>query len=280
MISFQHASATDTGRKRKENEDCVWSQVLSSPGAPPVGLFVVCDGMGGHMGGKFASYWAVEAVKHEFGDLFFTKDPRATLVLSKKDIEAAKRGTYNPPQPAEVDLEDLLHSAISKANSVVYDYARHKPKQAANAGTTIATMAVRGEQAVIANVGDSRVYLLRDHSLRQITHDHSLVANMVAEGQILPDEVFTHPQRNMIYRFLGQKGDVMADIFRERLQPGDQVLLCSDGLWEMIRSEQRMLDLIEKETDLQSACQRLVEEANQAGGTDNISVILVRITKG
>lgn len=280
MISVQHASLTDTGQKREENEDCLWSQALSFPGLPPFGLFVVCDGMGGHLGGKFASYWAVEAVKHEFGDLFSAKDPRATLVLTKQDIEAVKQGTYTPPQPVEVDLESLMHSAISKANKVVYDYAKHKPKQAANAGTTIAMMAVRGEQAVIANIGDSRVYLLRDRILRQITQDHSLVASMVAEGHILPEEIFTHPQRNMIYRFLGQKGDVKADIFRERLRPGDQVLLCSDGLWEMIRSEERMQALIEKETDLQAACQKLVGSANQAGGEDNISVILVRITGG
>jgi protein phosphatase len=232
------------------------------------------------MGGKFASYWAVEAVKLEFGELFSAKDPRATLVLTKQDIEAVKRGTYTPPQPADVDLESLIHSAISKANSVVYDYAKHKPRQAANAGTTIAMMAVRGEQAVIANIGDSRVYLLRDHIMRQITIDHSLVASMVAEGHISPDEIFTHPQRNMIYRFLGQKGDVKADIFRERLKPGDQVLLCSDGLWEMVRSDGRMQALFEKEADLQSACQNLVEAANQAGGEDNISVILVRVTGG
>jgi serine/threonine protein phosphatase PrpC len=159
----------------------------------------------------------------------------------------------------------------------VYEYACHKPNQAANAGTTITMLAVRGHQAVISNVGDSRAYLLRDHELVQITHDHSLVANLVAEGQLLPEEIYTHPQRNMIYRFLGQKGPAHIDIFRETLQPGDFFLLCSDGLWEMVRSKRRMLNLIEKAADPLSACEKLVHEANDAGGEDNISVVVVQV---
>jgi serine/threonine protein phosphatase PrpC len=244
---------------------------------PPVGLFMVCDGMGGHMGGKYASYWAVETVKLEFGDLFSTKDPRATVVLSEADIEAVRQGTFVSPVPADVDLESLTQAAIQKANSVVYDYACHKPNQAANAGTTITMLAVRGNQAVISNVGDSRAYLLRDHELVQITHDHSLVANLVAEGQILPEEIYTHPQRNMIYRFLGQKGPAHIDIFHETLQPGDFILLCSDGFWEMVRSTRRKITSIEKAADPQSACEKLVNAANEAGGEDNISVVVVQV---
>jgi protein phosphatase len=238
---------------------------------------MVCDGMGGHMGGKFASYWAVETIKLEFSDLFSTKDPRATVVLSEADIEAVKRGTFVSPVPVEVDLESLTQSAIQKANNVVYEYACHKPNQAANAGTTITMLVVRGNQAVISNVGDSRAYLLRDHELAQITHDHSLVANLVAEGQIMPEDIYTHPQRNMIYRFLGQKGPAHIDIFRETLKPGDYFLLCSDGLWEMIRSTRRMMALIEKAADPQKACKKLVEAANEAGGEDNISVVVVQV---
>lgn len=277
MVSLIAACMTDTGRIREENEDCVWSQVVTALNRPPVGLFMVCDGMGGHMGGKFASYWAMETVKLEFSDLFSTKDPRATVVLSEADIEAVRKGTFVSPSPVELDLESLTQSAIQKANNVVYEYACHKPNQAANAGTTITMVALRGNQAVISNVGDSRAYLLRDHEMVQITHDHSLVANLVAEGQIMPDEIYSHPQRNMIYRFLGQKGLAQIDIFRETLQSGDFYLLCSDGLWEMVRSTRRMVSILEKATDPQSACQTLVDAANEAGGEDNISVVVVQV---
>jgi len=277
MLSLNAACMTDAGRIREENEDCVWSQVFTALNQPPVGLFMVCDGMGGHMGGKFASYWAVETVKLEFSDLFSTKDPRATVVLSEADIEAVRQGTFVSPTGVEVDLESLIVTSIQKANSVVYEYACHKPNQAANAGTTITMLAVRGDQAVFSNVGDSRAYLLRNHEMVQITRDHSLVANLVAEGQILPDEIYTHPQRNMIYRFLGQKGPAHVDIFDETLKPGDFILLCSDGLWEMVRSSRRMMKFIQEAADPQSACQKLVEAANKAGGEDNISVVVIQV---
>ena len=277
MVSLNAACMTDAGRIREENEDCVWSQVFTALNQPPAGLFLVCDGMGGHMGGKFASYWAVETVKLEFSELFSTKDPRATVVLSEADIEAVRQGTFVSPVPVEADLESLAVSSIQKANSVVYEYACHKPNQAANAGTTITMLAVRGDQAVFSNVGDSRAYLLRNHEMVQITRDHSLVANLVTEGQIMPDEIYTHPQRNMIYRFLGQKGPAQVDIFHETLQPGDFVLLCSDGLWEMVRSSRRMMKFIQEADDPQSACQKLVEAANKAGGEDNISVVVIQV---
>jgi serine/threonine protein phosphatase PrpC len=136
---------------------------------------------------------------------------------------------------------------------------------------------VRNDQAVFANVGDSRTYLLRDHALIQVTQDHSLVASLVAEGQIQPDEVYTHPRRNVIYRYLGQKGMVQLDLFQRQIQPGDKVLLCSDGLWEMVRGSETIIDLIEGAEEPQSACQALVEAANQAGGEDNISVVLIEV---
>jgi protein phosphatase len=278
MINLVAASLTDEGLLREENEDTVWAQVYSSDNKEPVGLFVVCDGMGGHMGGRYASYWAVEAVKREFGDLFVAKDPRATLVLSSDDIKAVRAGKFVVPEPPELDIDDLTQTAIQKANHVVYQYAKHKPKQAANAGTTITMAAVRGNRAVIVNVGDSRTYMLRDHEMFQITKDHSLVASLVEEGQILPDDIYTHPQRNVIYRFLGQKGLVSPDIFHETLEPGDYLLLCSDGLWEMVRSDRMLAQLIEEASDPSQACQNLVAAANEAGGEDNIGVVVVGVS--
>jgi len=277
MLKLKAASLTHPGLFREENEDSVWSQIFAPPKRQPSGLFIVCDGMGGHMGGKYASYWAVEAIKSEFGELLATKDPRATLVLSAADVKAVREGKYVAPEPAETDLEKITKSAIQKANKVVFNYSRHKPKQAANAGTTIAMAVVRGKQAFFANVGDSRGYLLRDHELLQVTRDHSLVATLVSEGQILPDEVYTHPRRNMIFRFLGQKGLVQVDIFEKELQPGDYLLLCSDGLWEMVHDNTRIVDRIENAKDPKDACQKLVDAANAAGGEDNVGVVVVQI---
>lgn len=277
MISLVAASLTDMGKIRETNEDCVWSQVYSAAKNEPLGLFVVCDGMGGHMGGKHASFWAVEAIKREFAGLFVSKDPRATLVLTDEDIEKVKAGELiKPKAPEEPNIEKLTLGAIQKANYVVYNYARHKPHSAGNAGTTITMAALYGPQVVIANIGDSRTYLLRDHSLKLITRDHSLVASLISEGHILPSEIYTHPQRNVIYRYLGQKEQVQPDIYQHCLEPADTLLLCSDGLWEMIRSEQEIVEIMENARDPLQACHDLVDAANRQGGEDNISVIVVK----
>jgi protein phosphatase len=279
MIGLVAASLTDLGQIREENEDCVWSQVYtaSNKDKEPLGLFVVCDGMGGHMGGKHASFWAVESIKREFSALFVSKDPRATLILTEEDIQNVKAGKFIAPKdPQDLDLEELTLGAIQKANFVVYDYARHKPQSAGNAGTTVTMAVLRGPQAIIANIGDSRTYLLRNHTLRLVTRDHSLVASMVSEGHILPNEIYTHPQRNVIYRYLGQKGNAQPDIYQHCMQPGDQLLLCSDGLWEMIRTEQEIVEIMDNASDPLQACHDLADAANRNGGEDNISVIVVK----
>jgi protein phosphatase len=139
-------------------------------------------------------------------------------------------------------------------------------------------LVIYGSQAFIANIGDSRTYLLRHGELIQITRDHSLVASLVAEGHILPNEIYTHPQRNVIYRFLGQKGGARPDLFYEDVQPNDVFLLCSDGLWEMIRNRQKLVELLQKSSEPLLVCRDLVEAANTAGGEDNISVVVARVT--
>jgi protein phosphatase len=278
MIRLEAAALTDTGRERKENEDRVWTQVYAPSEGEAVGLFIVCDGIGGHLGGEYASHWAVEAVKQQLADLFCISDPRGTVKLSKEELEAYLNSDDATRRSVVRKLENQVREAVLKANKVVYEYAVMKPRQAGDAGTTITLALVQGSRSVIANVGDSRTYLLRDRRLQQITKDHSLVASMVASGQIQPEEIYHHPQRNMIYRSLGLKNDVQVDTFWQVLQPGDCLLLCSDGLWEMVQDEGEIARLIEDARSPSAACQHLVDAANAAGGNDNIGVVVVRIT--
>jgi protein phosphatase len=276
-MNLSSAVLSDPGRQRQINEDRAFAQVLSISEGEPIGLFIVCDGIGGHLAGEHASHWAVETIKRELTDFFSPKDPRATIRLSAAEVEAAVSGARPTRKLGESEIEKRVRKAVEKANTVVYGYSKQKPKDAGDAGTTATLALVLGNLATIANAGDSRTYLLRDQTLRQITQDHSLVASLAASGQIRPEEIFTHPQRNIIYRSLGQKNKLEVDVFQEVLQPGDYLLLCSDGLWEMVQDSKVMANTILRAGDLREACQRLVDAANAAGGEDNISVVLVKV---
>jgi serine/threonine protein phosphatase PrpC len=276
MISLNAASMSDPGITRDLNEDRVWSQVCTSSEGKLSALLIVCDGMGGYLGGEHASYWAVEAIKQSLSNYFVQKDPRATVHLSAAELEASLSTDPSTAKGIGDKAEAEVLVAIEKANQVVYEYARQKPKKAANAGTTVTLAFIQGNLALIANVGDSRTYLLREHQLRQVTIDHSLVAELVASGQIKPEEIYTHPQRNVIFRALGQKQRIQVDVFRVILEPGDILLLCSDGLWEMVQDEKLIVRLIEKAEDPKQACLNLIDAANAAGGEDNISAVVAK----
>lgn len=278
MFQLEAATKTDPGRERQLNEDRVWAQVYSPSEGEPVGLFIVCDGIGGHMGGECASHWAVEAVKHELANMFCPPDPRETVHLPKEELEASLQGIDLTRQSSIKKVENLVVQAVEKANQVVNKYAHEKPERAADAGTTITMAVILGSRVVIANVGDSRTYLLRNDQLRQITEDHSLVATLVASGHIKPEEVYVHPQRNLIYRSLGYKREVQPDTFWEVLNKGDYLLLCSDGLWEMVQDNQVMARIIVGADTPAQACEQLVKAANTAGGEDNIGVVVVKVT--
>jgi protein phosphatase len=275
MLKLESGIATDPGLTRIENQDQVWAQVFQPSDGEPLGLFIVCDGVGGHHGGKFASHWAIEAIKTEFEDLFCPDNPRQTVLLSQEDKNPDSKDITRVSEIRK--LEDTVRLAVQNANHVVYEYALEKPALAADAGTTVTMAVILGNRAVIANVGDSRTYLFRDGTIRQITQDHSLVATLVASGQLEPDDVYTHPQRNLIFRSLGQKNDIQVDTFVELLKIGDQLLLCSDGLWEMIRDEKTLARLVQEADSPTSACISLIEAANNAGGQDNIGVVVVAV---
>lgn len=276
-FNLEAAARTDLGKERDLNEDRVFQQVLHSSDEDAVGLFIVADGMGGHLAGEVASHWAVETIKRELADLFVPRDPRATWDLSGAELRAmADRGERPARLPPRV-TEQRVRAAVEKANTAVHGYARHRPAEAMGSGSTVAMAVVEGPVAFVANVGDSRAYLLRDHQLKQITVDHSLVSGLVASGRITLEESYDHPQAGLIYRCLGYMPTVEVDIFQQELQDDDVLLLCTDGLWEMVRDPKRIVSIVGEAPTLDRATQWLVQAANVAGGKDNISVVLARV---
>jgi len=277
MVTLQSVACTHPGLKRDLNEDRVWAQIYAASDGEPLGLFVVCDGIGGHLGGDTASSLAVETIKQDLQNLFSPKNPRATVLLSELEKNEVAQGQEQTRQSKTSKIEETIVNAIQKANRVIYQYSQQKPQQAEDAGTTITMAIVSGQWAIIANVGDSRTYLLRDQQLKRITKDHSLVASLVERGQIQPEDVFSHPQRNIIYRSLGNRQKLEVDTFKQVVNSGDILLLCSDGLWEMVQDESLIVKIIQEASSLDQACQELVDAANNAGGEDNIGIVIAKI---
>jgi serine/threonine protein phosphatase PrpC len=277
MIRFDMAAWSDVGRQRSVNEDRVFCQALLSTDADPTALCVVADGMGGHLGGEVASHWAVETLKRELADLFVPPDPRQTLHLDSAAIKAVVDEADGSIRPSDAAIMHKLRQAVDRANAAVREYTFHRPDEAMGAGSTLTMVLAKGRRAYVVNVGDSRTYLLRSKRLVQLTHDHSVVAELIAAGRIAPRDAYTHAQAGLITRCLGYLDTVEADIEPIILESGDRLLLCSDGLWEMLREPVFMVRIIDSTTDLDIAARRLVEAANHAGGVDNISVALLRM---
>jgi serine/threonine protein phosphatase PrpC len=251
---------THPGMEREINEDSLLVLQLAALCGPPVlpvvGLFAVADGIGGNEAGEIASQAAVCCLADEaMGKIF-------RPAIGQGDL-------------SEADPETWLKQIALAANQVILGL-RHQAATEINMGCTLTAALVWGNQAFVVNAGDSRTYLLREGRLSQITRDHSVVARLVEQGYISEEEVYTHNQKSVIYRSLGDRPDLEVDSFHLDLHPGDRLLLCSDGLWEMVRDPLIEEVLLER-FDPQQACDRLVEMANISGGEDNISVVVINL---
>ena len=225
---------SDVGRTREANED---AYLVRDP------LFVVADGMGGHVAGDVASRTAVDRLSEETDD-----------------------GT-----PTSADLPALVRGA----NAAVFNKSRTQP-ELSGMGTTCTVLLLEGPSAHLAHVGDSRAYLFRDGRLGQVTEDHTLVQRMVKEGRLSQAEAHSHPQRNIITRVLGVDADVSVDTYSVEVAPGDRFLLCSDGLSSMLEDAE-IEEALRRGAPAQETADELVALANQAGGEDNITVLIVDI---
>lgn len=236
-------SITDTGRLRNSNQDCVFCEENQIGKFP--NLFLVADGMGGHQAGDLASRICVNEVANQIKQT----ETRTPVGAFEEAIQIAN---------AKVHEQSLAEAAYN------------------GMGTTLVGVMVDGDTAYIANVGDSRMYVMHE-TLQQITVDHSLVEEMVQSGEIQKEEMRTHPNKNIITRALGTNKEVRPDCFEIKVEEGDVILLCSDGLTNMIEDTVIESTIKEYKEDMKLAGESLVKQANEAGGKDNISVILVRL---
>ena len=254
-------TATHAGLVRDHNEDYVAKLDYSldqSGAAEPMGFYIVADGMGGYQEGEKASRDSVRQAFRDFIEGHILEDLRSPT----RKLSATQ--TASP-------LEDTLHGLVAEANRLIRS---KRQLTGSNRGTTITALLIVGSKAAVANVGDSRTYHMRNGALRQVTQDHSLVYSLFKAGQITEEQIYTHPQKNEVYRSLGDREDVKIDTFGIEIQAGDRLLLCSDGLWEMVRNDQ-IAAILAGATTPQMACDRLVAEAYDNGGEDNISSVVV-----
>jgi protein phosphatase len=247
-------SASDTGQVRSHNEDALLlfeSMHHGDNAADLFGLFILADGMGGHQAGEVASSLAARTVAHQ--------------VLQNVYLPYLATGTTDDLQP----LTEALIQAVNEASQSVY-------KTVPGGGTTLTCALVVKDRAVLAHVGDSRAYLYHDGTLRQITKDHSYVDKLVELGQLTAEEAAAHPQKNVLYRAVGQEGTLEVDTYLEVLPDGSRLLLCCDGLWSMI-VEDEISRILGRAESPQAACDQLVAAANAAGGRDNITTLVVEL---
>ena len=234
---------TDIGRKRKVNQDYVYASDAPVGNLP--NLYIVADGMGGHRAGDFASSYAVEQI-----------------------VRSIQRSTETRPAL-------ILQKAVRYANFCLYEKSMEYEAYQ-GMGTTLVALTVFGSEALAVNIGDSRLYEISKEGIRQISEDHSLVAELVRKGELTPGEARRHPDKNIITRALGIQEEAEVDLFPFHADSGSKYLLCSDGLSNMVEDED-LFRIIRQDKDLQEIGGELLMKANRNGGLDNIAVVLVEI---
>ena len=235
-------SITDIGQKRELNEDYVYMSETPVGNLP--NLFIVADGMGGHNAGDYASKYTVETIIQS---------------ISEND---------------EMDSQTLIEQAINEANTFIRNQALANDHMS-GMGTTLVVATCTDEELLVANIGDSRLYVIRDDQMVQITVDHSLVEEMIHMGGIDRKSARNHPDKNIITRAVGVKDQVQADFFTVDIFQGDTILMCSDGLTNMLDDEE-IKQIVQDSRDIVEEAGNLIQAANDHGGRDNIAVVLVK----
>lgn len=255
-------AATDVGLSRsgERNEDSLAALVLNmghDSHLQPLALGIVADGLGGHANGQDASRLVtrvlVEHIVH-------------TAALPLIGVPADAQATADGLDAVLLEGARLANSALCAANT----------ESNADMGSTLVAALLFDDTAYVLNAGDSRGYLLEGEQFRRITTDHSLVEQLIAGGLVTPEERYSHPQRNQIYRSLGDEPEMQFDLFTQKLQPGMRLLLCSDGLWEMVRDDE-LARILGAAGNPQEACDELVRAANQQGGEDNVTAVVIEV---
>lgn len=247
--------AQSAGKQREHNEDALFTlttTLTSEQNYTPFGLFIVADGMGGHQHGEIASGIAIRSMANYIVRKLYTP------LLS-----------FKPATPDE-SLQEIMQEGVQDAHRTII-------RQVPGGGTTMTALLILGSQLIIAHVGDSRAYWISPNGhLETLTRDHSLVKRLVELGQITTDEAAVHPQRNVLYRALGQGEPFDPDISSIKTPPAGHLMVCSDGLWNVV-PESEIHRIVNSSSNLEKACQTLIKAANEAGGPDNITVILIRL---
>jgi protein phosphatase len=251
---LQMAGYTDAGRVRTENEDTIGIR-------PEVGLAILADGMGGHQAGEVASGMAVDIITRHF-------------------INAFARQLEQPDdKPGDITPEiNTVYDAIQLANSAIYEMAHGRPEYA-GMGSTVVVVVFYENSMCVGHAGDSRLYRFRSAKLEQLTQDHSVIQELVSRGLLSLEEARQSIGKNLVTRALGVDPTVTPDVNEQATEDSDIYLLCSDGLNDMVPDAEIERILTEHGANLEEAARRLVAEANEQGGVDNISVILVRTGK-
>jgi serine/threonine protein phosphatase PrpC len=246
-------SSQSTGIERSHNEDALLllnGFILGVNSPADFGVFLVADGMGGHRAGEVASAVSIRTVARKI-----TEHTVLELLNGEDDRDG---------EP----LQDQLKQALEEANQAVVDTVP-------GGGTTLTAAILVGNQITFGHVGDSRAYFIQNGQAEVITRDHSLVERLRELGQLTEEEAAVHPQRNVLYRAIGQGANLEVDVFTLPVPKGGYMLICSDGLWGVV-SDPTMMEIIHSAPNPQTACEQLVQAANFAGGPDNISVVLVQ----